>query len=344
MQQKKLFTKGMDSDTAAELMENGRDRFRLNVRVLTSENGNLGAIETMNGNTLITTSLPPGANVVVGSEEDELRRKNYYFVHHTPVGADDPTLHSVFEYDQQSKVITLVLQNEFLAFSLDHLITGIDIVELTPTDHLLYWSDNNVQPRKINIEKAILHTAGDFENGYKTPFDPSIINRIKNPPDCGPTYTWGSFTPTQPNEIVVDAELRQFSVIKSTDAPASAFATFNEKLTSGSILANNKDIIIQDGGVYDIEVSFTHRGVKNSTGLSNTTGPKIHYDFKLNGVDVPSKVFDIPNFLPITGPNLVVTKTYSDVALSAGDVVNFRMHVEFRTDTGLRRQTAQFAY
>ena len=185
--QKRTFIKGLDSDTADEYLEEGKDRFRLNVRVLSSESGNMGAIETMAGNSLVSFPLPSGTNTVIGSFEDGLQRKNYYFMHNS-VGS-----HGIYEYNQDTQVINTVLRKSFLNFDLDHLITGIDIVRLLEDAHLLYWTDNFNQPRKINIEKGILHTQGNFTDGYKQNITTKEISRIKNPPSFPPTYTWSNF-------------------------------------------------------------------------------------------------------------------------------------------------------
>ncbi len=69
MIQKKVFTGGMNSDTTDELMPLGMDRYRLNVRVLSSDGDSVGAIETVNGNTLVSLALPSGTNTVIGAKE-----------------------------------------------------------------------------------------------------------------------------------------------------------------------------------------------------------------------------------------------------------------------------------
>jgi len=46
------------------------------------------------------------------------------------------------------------------------------------------------EPKKINIEKGKAYMAGDYVNGYKFPFNPEILYRIKQPALCAPTYTW----------------------------------------------------------------------------------------------------------------------------------------------------------
>lgn len=202
MNQKKIFVKGIDSDTANELLQPGVDRYRLNVRALSSNNSTIGEIETVNGNTLVSFSLPSGNNTVIGSFEDLLRNKLYYFVHNSNFH------HTILEYNAVSNTIAKVFEDSvnilnsetnILNFQLTNLITGINIVELDSENHLLYWTDGYInpldandynEPKKINIEKGKYFMAGNHVLGYKTPFDPEILYRIKKPDDCGPDYAW----------------------------------------------------------------------------------------------------------------------------------------------------------
>ncbi len=192
-QQKQTFVDGINSDTVDELMPQGMDRYRLNVRVLSSENGTVGAIETVNGNTLVTNvNLPAGTNTVIGSKEDIIRRRIYYFVHNSNGN------HSIFEYDILANTIAIVLQEgvgatkvDGLNFSTSYLITSINFIELDADNHLMYWTDGYNAPRKLNIEKAKYFSAGNHTLGYKTPFDITWINRIKIPPDR-PSYSWSN--------------------------------------------------------------------------------------------------------------------------------------------------------
>ena len=206
MLQKITFTSGMDSDISPEFMAAGKARKRLNVRVLSSDNDQIGGIETVLGNELVSYTLPQGNNQVIGSKEDPKENKIYYFLW------NDNGLHQILEYDYSSNIILLVLKEAtvaptYLNFSLDHLITGINIVELDPETRLLYWPDDYVdpadpdiynEPKKLNIEKAKLHSIGDFVNGYTSPFEPRFITRIKQPPLHAPTYEWynSEVTPT----------------------------------------------------------------------------------------------------------------------------------------------------
>jgi hypothetical protein len=183
MIQKKIFTKGINSDTTDELLPNGMDRYRLNVRVLSSDGDSVGAIETVNGNSLVSYSLPAGTNKCIGAKEYTKLKKIYYFVYNSNAN------HCILEYNIATNIITLVLQNSGLNFSLTYLITGIVFIERSETSHLMYWTDNYNDPRKINIEKAKYHSAGNYTLGYPNPFDITWITRIKIPAPA-PSYVW----------------------------------------------------------------------------------------------------------------------------------------------------------
>lgn len=184
MIQKKLFIGGMDSDTTDELMPEGRDRYRLNVRVLSAEGDSVGAIETLNGNTLVSYTLPAGTNTVIGAKEYPKTNKVYYFVANS-IAANC----SILEYNIATNAIQKVIQGSFLKFSTTYLITGINFIELDVNNHLIYWTDDLNPPRKINIEKAIYHSNGNYTLGYPTPFNEEWICRIKVPP-AAPSFKW----------------------------------------------------------------------------------------------------------------------------------------------------------
>jgi len=205
MLQTKTFTAGMDSDTSDELMSPGFDRYRLNTRILSNQDGNIGNAVTTNGNTLTPFTLPgqPVDNKVIGSVEDPLRKKIYYFVWNST------NKHSILEYDSVTGGIAIVFQDgianntpNILNFDKDHLITGINVIKLTDEAHLLYWTDAYNEPRKINIEKGKLYisSGGTDPNGYVNSipsnsdetlyFDPRILYRIKQPPLNCPDYIW----------------------------------------------------------------------------------------------------------------------------------------------------------
>jgi len=252
MLQKKIFTKGISSDLADELLPDGVDRSRFNLRVLTSENGNMGAIETMKGNAAVYINLPAGANKVIGAKEYLLQKKNYYFVWNAAEN------HSIIQYDQTSELMSFIMTSSALNFSRDFLITGIDVVKLEENSHLLYWTDGFVnpndsddynEPKKINIEKGGLHMLGNYTAGYNFPFDPEILFRIKQPPRCNPTYTWGGLND-------------QNSIIKANDSSSSI--SLSPTTSTGEVVPYSNPFLNPNGefnsatGIWTVGVSGSY--------------------------------------------------------------------------------------
>ena len=202
--EKRIFTTGMNDDDEERIIPPSSYRYALNIRNLSSDGQNIGAIETVKGNTLVSYTLPSGTNKVIGSYDDKTRNKVYYFVFNSL------QQHSILEYTVSANTIAKVLQNSVLKLNKSFLITGINVVELDKDNHLLYWTDNNVEPRKINIEKAKLHSQGNFTLGYASPFLEHFIFRIKAPQPCEPSCKYGDDATKNIN--LLDKKLFQFKV------------------------------------------------------------------------------------------------------------------------------------
>lgn len=185
MIQKVLFDKGLNTDVTPEL--NKGFPFLENVRILSTNDGNDLSVTTVNGNTLVPLDLPDsGSYKCIGYYSDKLQKKGYYFVW----GRNSHCF--IAEYDQTLNTIQYVLKDNSdgveLNFNTDYLIQAV-VVELDADNHLLYFTDNYNEPRKLNIEKAKYYTAGNHTLGYTSPFDIHWVDRIKTPPDA-PTYEW----------------------------------------------------------------------------------------------------------------------------------------------------------
>lgn len=325
MNQKKIFVKGIDSDTANELLQPGVDRYRLNVRALSSNNSTIGEIETVNGNTLVSFILPSGSNTVIGSFEDLLRNKLYYFVHNSNFH------HTILEYNAVSNTIAKVfedsvniLNNEtnILNFQLTNLITGINIVELDSENHLLYWTDGYInpldandynEPKKINIEKGKYFMSGNYVLGYKTPFDPEILYRIKKPDDCGPDYAWGVGI----NEIEVTSNFTQDNTTNpNLQVPPGGAVTvyFNEIISD---LSNEFNIATYEwtvGETFQYSITSTVNLATSFLGVGNAT-----LSIDVNGATVLTQAYAPLLTTAFGGTNFTITKDFQ--LLNAGDVV-----------------------
>lgn len=208
--QNKTHEKGINSDLANRYMPNGVDRYRLNVRALTSNGDNQGAIETVLGNTIVTFTLPTGRNKGIGWKEYPQLKKAYGIIWNE----NGDSL--IIEFDETARIIQTVMADQsgvIFNFQKDWLITHIDIVELNKDNYLMYFTDGYVnpedpadynRPKKINIQKGIAYMNADYVNGYPN-VSASVLKtyfyRLKRPPMTAPTAVSSMDTSTKLNNI-----------------------------------------------------------------------------------------------------------------------------------------------
>ncbi len=162
------FTSGrMNKDLDERLVPNGEYRDALNLEISTSDTGNVGALQNIKGNTPkpykylnpstnVYTSWTSGyinalvAPVKIGEIVNPVTETIYWFIASAGVSA-------IAEYDQITDVVTplLVDTEGVLNFSESYLITGINLIE-----DLLFWTDNQTEPKVINVKDFKLASAG----------------------------------------------------------------------------------------------------------------------------------------------------------------------------------------
>ena len=161
---KNQFTGGkMNKDLDERLVKNGEYRDAMNIEVSTSEGSDVGTIQNILGNELLSFGTDAwGANdaVCVGSIADEKNDVVYWFVYTS-------TSNFIFRYDLKPqsasglRIVFADINNDTLNFT-NQTITGINII-----DGMLFWTDNNTEPKKINVSRSILGT------------DPNGVNHTK---------------------------------------------------------------------------------------------------------------------------------------------------------------------
>tara|TARA_R100000700_G_scaffold23426_1_gene30260 strand:- start:5116 stop:14982 length:9867 start_codon:yes stop_codon:yes gene_type:complete len=173
---KNTFVQGkMNKDLDERLIPNGQYRDALNVEVSTSEDSDVGVVKNVLGNYRVEDKVP-GGFTCVGSIANEKTNKIYWFV-------SSYSKDAIVEYDIINDITSPILVDTnagnykaVLKFS-GNIITGINII-----DNLLFWTDNNSEPKKINIEECRkgtvdmdTHTQLVFENGS---FDGLTIEHV----------------------------------------------------------------------------------------------------------------------------------------------------------------------
>ena len=150
------FTKGkMNKDLDERLVPNGEYRDALNLDLANSDASDVGTMQNIAGNLEIRNKIGAGATwtggyidsmtnpVCIGSYRNDINERIYWFIASDGVSA-------IAEYDEVKNAVSPVLVdvNGILNFSIDYLITGINVI-----DKFLFWTDDQTEPKKINIEK-----------------------------------------------------------------------------------------------------------------------------------------------------------------------------------------------
>ena len=144
---KNSFQRGkMNKDLDERLVPNGEFRDALNVQVSTSDTSDVGSLQTVMGNTALT-SVFPSDSVCVGSITDEKNDKIYWLV-------AGETTDVIAEYDYVSETVEPVCVDRqafygrrTLNFRRENLVTGLNVM-----DGFIFWTDNFSEPKKVNIQ------------------------------------------------------------------------------------------------------------------------------------------------------------------------------------------------
>ena len=142
------FTAGkMNKDLDERILPNGQYRDALNIQVASSDGDDVGAVQNILGNELAYSSaINVTGGKCIGGIADTENEKIYWFIAGNSVDV-------IAEYDQLSKDVTPVLvdANNVLNFSKEneYRITGVNYI-----DGLLFWTDNNSEPKVINIARC----------------------------------------------------------------------------------------------------------------------------------------------------------------------------------------------
>tara|TARA_R110002012_G_scaffold32579_3_gene96022 strand:+ start:185 stop:3934 length:3750 start_codon:yes stop_codon:yes gene_type:complete len=155
----------MNKDLDDRLIPMGEYRHAQNISVSKSESQDVGALENILGNDLISSFTIP-TNVynleIIGNYMDVRNDRIIVFMtnyidtsgdglsNFSPRLVTNNAYHAIGVYDIKSNISSIIVTGRFLNFSKRSEIYGIDMI-----DDLLFWTDNRNQPRKINVQAAL---------------------------------------------------------------------------------------------------------------------------------------------------------------------------------------------
>ena len=176
----------MNKDLDDRLIPNGEYRDAQNISVGKSEDSDIGALENVLGNKLISaTSLGIAGLEIIGHFEDDNNNIIYLFL-------TNNTQHFIYEYKNSN--YNKLVEGSFLNFNKANPITGVNLVE-----NLLFFTDNLNQPRKINITKPLGYYTQEHQISVAkyNPYDP--IQLLKSVQVTGATSSGTTITLAQAN-------------------------------------------------------------------------------------------------------------------------------------------------
>ena len=247
----------MNKDLDERLVPNGEYRDALNLEVATSEGSDVGTLQSILGNERRVNRLydpitqlhqtwasytPDGSKyipstaVAIGCIKDPAKERIYWFI-------TDDTVDAVVQYDQITDTLYPILVDikdpedirvGILKFKKDKLITGANIIGSEPdSDGFLFFTDNNSEPKKIEIEKFRKGTV-DFATHtqvFGRNFILQDVTVIKKSPLIAPT-------------IYKKRTVRDGEIITTTSAEFSTVDTTTPDVDS-------TEPIVQDFGTVD---------------------------------------------------------------------------------------------
>jgi len=269
----------MNKSLDERLVPNGEYINAVNVRLGSTEDSEIGAVENSKGNLPLTelqyvdgTKLSSQARCI-GAFEDGANLALYWFVH-DPAFTQGATgkLDLIISFDVETgQLIYHVISindgngiNTTLNFNPNFLITGVDKI-----DNLLFFTDNTNPPRVININQNY----GDPLLGVNVDvFNQDDILVIKKPPTSAPTilpYFVSSITDAYLEDKFLCFAYRykyannEFSAISQFSEPAFTPGNFdfttNSYLNEGMVNQNNAVSITFNTGsssVTDVQLLF----------------------------------------------------------------------------------------
>ena len=253
----------MNKDFDERVVPAGEYIDALNIRIGSTENNSIGAVENTKGNIKLTTLQYNGSPLVdatcIGAYEDGSNETIYWLV-------ASPTVDMVVSFNTDKKLLKYhVVSEDVLNFNSEYLVTGINLI-----DNLLFWTDNLNPPRKINITRNYPEPIAGIDQ-----IDESDISVIVAPPSSSPSISLLSVAGEE--NYITDKFISFAYRYKYKDGEYSALSQFSE--------------IAFEPGNFNIDYSiFQNTGMENvfnAVNVSFNTGDK-----NVIGIDLCFKLSD----------------------------------------------------
>ena len=194
----KLIPRYLNLDDDSRLIKSIEMTDAVNVRISAEANGDGGVIKNAYGNTPIFfasgSALAAGDNIVIGAISNPQSGEIFFFVWNSN---DD---HSIYRFSTSSNEAKLVYRDSILGFSKFYHIRA-SVVKNLDGETLLYFTDANTDPKKINVTRALL---GLYPPAFTSGTDAEKLACIavaKQPPMTPPTFTFSTNPALKQNNL-----------------------------------------------------------------------------------------------------------------------------------------------
>jgi len=205
----KMIPRFLVSDEDERLLKEGAMTDALNVSISEDGDGSEGVVKNMKGTiagTAIAGSELTASNdvTVIGQVSDPQRSKIYFFVADISATGDfsNGTEHAVYQYDTASDTYKVVLKDGWLKFNPDGFVKADVLNGSFQQDGviqtILYFTDNLNEPRKINVDRALI---GDYD-GYNDRQLDYALSVIKAPCTTPPSFYFETNTSLSSNNLI----------------------------------------------------------------------------------------------------------------------------------------------
>jgi len=232
----KLIPQYLNKDEDARLIKNVEMSNALNVRVSNDPEGNQGVLKNVKGNTSISANakdlIPDsGSNRVIGSVSSEAGKCIYYFLYNTG------GLHGIYVYRYTADQYYMVYENSVLNFGAqDHVKADVVINQFG--EHLLYFTDNRNEPRKINATRALQSNYSAVLQTGSTAEKELFLTVCKQPPQTPITFEFLTEDNNKSNKLKNNIFQFAYQYVYD-DGETSALSMYSKIAVSTTNLAHN---------------------------------------------------------------------------------------------------------
>lgn len=194
----KLTPKYLNLEDDERLVKSVEMTNAINVRFSSEQDGDGNIVKNAYGNLPVSfksgSALPAGDKQVIGAVENSESGEIFYFVWNSN---DD---HTIYRYSTSSDEVQIVYRDSVLAFSKFYHIRA-SIVRNLVGETLLYFTDANTPPKKINVTRALL---GLYPASFTSGTDAEKLANIaiaKQPPMTPPTFAFSTNPSLKENNL-----------------------------------------------------------------------------------------------------------------------------------------------